>query len=364
MTREDPEPEAECRICFEGGPGLVSPCLCRGSQRYVHLSCLERAVRAQRRWDHLKCMSCHSGFDGPAGVHLGEVALQEAEREHESELVLAVLSFNLATACGRVGNARRKRDLLERVLEIEERHYGRDHEYVAATLNNLANAYFSAGDPEGAKPLLQRSLAIKEQIHGRDHPGFVLTQNNLANAYRLTGELCEAKDLLEQVLQDEVQRFGQRHVKVAMVKNNLASVHCRLGNPEAATELLRCALQVEEQYYGPTHCEVGCTLVNLALAEALIGQWAAADEHCMRGVACLRPCVNEYTVNGLTCAGVVRCACGAQEQGRQLVQEALACSREAGLGKKPVETELCEAALCFGVGTHVHCWVQELQLPD
>lgn len=49
----------ECRICFEGGT-LISPCLCNGTIKYVHASCLDR-------WRHTnpttisfrQCDQCH-----------------------------------------------------------------------------------------------------------------------------------------------------------------------------------------------------------------------------------------------------------------------------------------------------------------
>jgi hypothetical protein len=34
----------QCRICFEEGGRLVSPCSCRGSSAYIHPHCLERYV--------------------------------------------------------------------------------------------------------------------------------------------------------------------------------------------------------------------------------------------------------------------------------------------------------------------------------
>lgn len=44
--------EKICRFCFEGeeeGP-LISPCDCRGDQKYVHLQCL-------RRWQRMVLVS-------------------------------------------------------------------------------------------------------------------------------------------------------------------------------------------------------------------------------------------------------------------------------------------------------------------
>ena len=32
----------ECRICFEAGPGLIAPCKCTGSSKWIHRQCLDQ----------------------------------------------------------------------------------------------------------------------------------------------------------------------------------------------------------------------------------------------------------------------------------------------------------------------------------
>lgn len=48
QQQDEPVPDdAICRYCFDGGDDgeLISPCNCRGGQKYVHLSCLRRWQR-------------------------------------------------------------------------------------------------------------------------------------------------------------------------------------------------------------------------------------------------------------------------------------------------------------------------------
>ena len=79
MATAAPAPEEEerlCRYCFEGeesGP-LISPCACRGDQKYVHLACLRRWQRTvlvsqpthpafyERDPRHYKCGVCKGVF--------------------------------------------------------------------------------------------------------------------------------------------------------------------------------------------------------------------------------------------------------------------------------------------------------------
>ena len=51
----------ECRICFEEDDvsNMISPCLCRGSSKYVHLSCLNEWRTLSENEENLKtCPSC------------------------------------------------------------------------------------------------------------------------------------------------------------------------------------------------------------------------------------------------------------------------------------------------------------------
>ena len=41
-TSSDPDAPPFCRICFDDTPPFISPCRCTGTQRYVHLECLNR----------------------------------------------------------------------------------------------------------------------------------------------------------------------------------------------------------------------------------------------------------------------------------------------------------------------------------
>ena len=51
-TPEDIAAGAACRICFEQGGDLVSPCRCVGSQRFVHSACLRRWQRVASGGSH------------------------------------------------------------------------------------------------------------------------------------------------------------------------------------------------------------------------------------------------------------------------------------------------------------------------
>ena len=49
----------QCRICFDDSdqPNLISPCKCKGSQKWVHIECLNM-WRAQSQQSFYKCPTC------------------------------------------------------------------------------------------------------------------------------------------------------------------------------------------------------------------------------------------------------------------------------------------------------------------
>ncbi|KAF9965699.1 hypothetical protein BGZ73_001351, partial [Actinomortierella ambigua] len=66
-NNDDDDPEKRCRICFETAATadsslgrLISPCLCKGSSKYIHLGCLERWQQmSPKASSKFQCDTCH-----------------------------------------------------------------------------------------------------------------------------------------------------------------------------------------------------------------------------------------------------------------------------------------------------------------
>eukprot|EP00747_Dinoflagellata_sp_TGD_P219497 gnl/TRDRNA2_/TRDRNA2_91605_c0_seq1.p1 gnl/TRDRNA2_/TRDRNA2_91605_c0~~gnl/TRDRNA2_/TRDRNA2_91605_c0_seq1.p1 ORF type:complete len:224 (-),score=35.60 gnl/TRDRNA2_/TRDRNA2_91605_c0_seq1:2-673(-) len=164
-----------CRICleqrgtsdgetpiFQADP-LISPCPCRGSQRYVHASCILRAFLARGQWDAISCPTCRHEYEGPVAVRLAQVALERTEHDYgEDSPQVATALCNLGMSFGSVGKHEKQRELLEHALMLKELSFGPNHRQVATTLANLGNAYAALGQPEEQQRLLERALRIQE----------------------------------------------------------------------------------------------------------------------------------------------------------------------------------------------------------
>lgn len=73
----------QCRICFEEGGDLLSPCRCRGTSAYIHRTCLFEYIR---HYPDRVCRSCRSMMTVPMTV--GSMALLWS-----TYMVLATLLF-------------------------------------------------------------------------------------------------------------------------------------------------------------------------------------------------------------------------------------------------------------------------------
>ena len=76
---EDEEEERLCRFCFEGAEEgkLISPCICKGDQKWIHVTCLQKWQRSvlvsqpthpafyQRDLRQEVCNVCKGTFDPP-----------------------------------------------------------------------------------------------------------------------------------------------------------------------------------------------------------------------------------------------------------------------------------------------------------
>jgi tetratricopeptide (TPR) repeat protein len=198
---------------------------------------------------------------------------------------VATTLTNLGNAYGKLGDTQKKRDLLERALAIEERHFGLDHPEVAITLNNLGNAYGYLGDTQKKRDLLERALAIEERHFGLEHPEVAATLANLGNAYGKLGETQKKRDLLERALAIEERHFRPDHPEVAITLTNLGNAYGKLGDTHKSRELLERALVIEERHFGLDHPEVAATLTKLGNVYEDLGDIQKSREFLERALA-------------------------------------------------------------------------------
>ena len=163
-------------------------------------------------------------------------------------------------------------------MKIDEAYFGEDHKEVAITLVNLGNAYGDLGDAAKRRDLLERALKIKEAYFGEDHKEVAITLANLGNAYGDLGDAAKQRDLLERALKIQEAYFGEDHVEVAITLASLGknARHIFQGY-EVARESCERALTIFLKTWGPGHPNaVG---LQRHLGEVLQKNEASAKSH-------------------------------------------------------------------------------------
>ena len=88
----------------------------------------------------------------------------------------------MSVAYGDLGDHKKQKNLLERALEINERHFGEDRFEVAITLATLANAHGALGDRGNEARILVEVLPIFERHFGMHHENCGKVERALNNA--------------------------------------------------------------------------------------------------------------------------------------------------------------------------------------
>lgn len=108
FSTDDEEDSPSCRICWalEDSAALLSPCLCTGTQKHVHLKCLRRWQESVQRRDiaderAFRCSVCRTLFSvPPPKARAGGGAAMQALRGLGGALVIALLACGLSGAAG------------------------------------------------------------------------------------------------------------------------------------------------------------------------------------------------------------------------------------------------------------------------
>lgn len=186
--------------------------------------------------------------------------LQQALIENPDD---ALLLNETGLALYKAGKYVEAEPLYQRSVAIWEKSLGKDHPYVATSLNNLASLYRTQGKYEQAEPLFIRSLAIRGKAYGKDHPSIANSLNNLAGLYSTQGKYEQAEPLYQRSLAIREKSLGKDHPDVALSLNNLAALYYEQGKYEQAEPLYQRSFAIWEKNLKDHHY-VALSLNNLA----------------------------------------------------------------------------------------------------
>ena len=185
---------------------------------------------------------------------------------------IAELQNTLAIILKESGDYKGAKILIEKVMESNEKNFGKDHPATAVSYSNLASLLEEFGDYEGATSLLNKAIELNERALGKDHPSTAITYTNMASILLIQGEYQRAKKLLEKVIEINEKNFGLDHPTTANDYSNLGILLRDVGDYKGAKELLVKATKSNERNFGKNHPSTATSYSNLATIV-----WAQGD---------------------------------------------------------------------------------------
>ena len=211
----------------------------------------------------------------------------------EDHKEVAITLGNLGNAYGDLGDASKKRDLLERALKIKEAYFGEGPQgsghHLDEPRQRLQGTSWKATKLPNKGISCERALKIKEAYFGQDHLEVAITLSIHGNAYEDHWGCVHIRGI---VLQRELEAL-RRHIHfgedasrtVAIVMGNLGNAYGDLGDASKKRDLLERALKIKEAYFGKDHKEVAITLMNLGMTSRhILEGYEAAMESCERAL--------------------------------------------------------------------------------
>ena len=151
------------------------------------------------------------------------------------------------------GQYEQAENLLLAVLEFRQTWYGREHRYVADTLNNLASLYYLIGEFAQGESYVRQALELRLEMLPRDHLDIVSSELLLGSILTARGELEKAEDLLVHSMRRRTEVYPQDHWLVAESESALADCLIQQQRFEEAESLLQNSLAVFEATVQPQH---------------------------------------------------------------------------------------------------------------
>ncbi|KAF2628864.1 kinesin light chain, partial [Macroventuria anomochaeta] len=184
----------------------------------------------------------------------------------EDDPDLLFTQHELAIAYRADGQVQKAIELLERVVEVEEKTLLPEHPDRLASQHALAMAYRADGQVQKAVELLEAVVEVEEKTLVPEHPSRLASQHVLAGAYREDGQVQKAVALLEAVVNVQEKTLLPEHPSRLASQHSLAMAYHADGQVQKAVELLEAVVEVRERTLLPGHPDRLASQHALAMA--------------------------------------------------------------------------------------------------
>lgn len=156
----------------------------------------------------------HSFGQFHEAIALLDSFLNDRVSKQLNPLVVAVLMSNKAASLTAADQAQEARRLMERALQIDQKHLPADHPTLAAHYSNMAGLLKSLGEFPKARRFFEQAIQIEEKHFGKDHPNVGLRHwwlGDIDLAEEKTVEACNRFRLALKIMR---KHYPQNHPQV------------------------------------------------------------------------------------------------------------------------------------------------------
>lgn len=132
----------------------------------------------------------------------------------------------------------------KRVLKIQEKTIGVEHQDTASTYSDIGWVYIERGDINNSIAYFSNALDIRKQILGENSIEASNSFNDIGVAYWKSGDYVKAFEYLCKALEIRKNELGEEHSDIAKSYNNIAVIYCENEDYNKALELYKKSFDI------------------------------------------------------------------------------------------------------------------------
>ena len=187
---------------------------------------------------------------------------------------IAEILEGMSLTLNELGRVKDAFNYLNKVREINVRHFGEVHSKVAANYHNLAMSCILLKDFFKAEAYANQANRIFQKLNPSSSINIGLSYHNRGAVFAELGEYEKAKNFFEKALKIERRILGEEHPIVMGSYMNLGALQIRLKNYNEALLYLRKSLELQTNYdkspekdIANTYSQIGLVLTELQRKE-------------------------------------------------------------------------------------------------
>lgn len=163
-----------------------------------------------------------------------------------------------------------------KILEIEEKTYGKNNLEYAASANNLAFFLEISGNVDQARPYYEVSKNIKGNILGKNHPDYASSCSNFGYHLYSLGDYDNALSNYQTALSIYKENPGENSHEYGRVCNNIGALFMDINTMDSSIFYYKKCHKIYTEVLDSNHNSLAACSNNLGYAYAITGEYEKA----------------------------------------------------------------------------------------